>query len=119
MTRKQWKTKIKKACKDAGTYHHSFEMAIDTLAGILETRDKAEEDYIDSGSEPVITHINKNGAENVVKNPALAVVEACNQDALAYFRDLGLTAKGLKSVGLNIEQSKKQGLGDVLADLGL
>ena len=37
MTRKQWKSKIKKACTNAGTYHKSFETAIDTLAGILET----------------------------------------------------------------------------------
>lgn len=119
MTRKQWKTKIKKACNAAGTYHPSFETAIDTLAGILETRDKAEKDYIDNGSEPVIHHTNKNGAVNVVKNPALAVVEACNADALAYLRDLGLTAKGLKSIGLNIDTKEKQGLGDVLADLGI
>ena len=119
MTRKQWKTKIKKACNAAGTYHPSFETAIDTLAGILETRDKAEQDYIDNGSEPVIHHTMKNGAVNVVKNPALAVIEACNADALAYLRDLGLTAKGLKSIGLNIDQKETKGLGDVLADLGI
>lgn len=119
MTRKQWKTKIKKACNAAGTYHPSFETAIDTLAGILETRDKAEKDYIDNGSEPVVEKKYSNGAVNVVKNPALAVIEACNQDALAYLRDLGLTAKGLKSVGLNIDTQEKKGLGDVLADLGI
>ena len=49
----------------------------------------------------------------------MAVVEACNADALAYLRDLGLTAKGLKSIGINIDAKEKQGLGDVLADLGI
>lgn len=119
MTRKQWKTRIKKACNEAGTYHPSFETAIDTLAGILEMRDQAEQDYIDGGCEAVIEHTNKNGAVNIIKNPAFAVVESCNQDALAYLRDLGLTAKGLKSIGLNIDKKQSQGLGDVLANLGI
>ena len=119
MTRKKWKSRIKKACIEAGTYHPSFETAIDTLAGILETRDQAEQDYIDGGCEAVIEHTNKNGAVNIIKNPAFAVVESCNQDALAYLRDLGLTAKGLKSIGLNIDKKQSQGLGDVLANLGI
>lgn len=119
MTRKQWKSKIKKACTNAGTYHKSFETAIDTLAGILETRDKAEEKYLNAGSEPIVKHTNKGGATNIVKNPALAVIDSCNLQALAYLRDLGLTAKGLKSLGIEVEKKEESSFEKLFADLGI
>lgn len=119
MTRQRWKNKIKKACVEAGTYHKSFTMAIETLAGILETRDKAEEKYIAAGSEPIVKHTNKAGATNIVKNPALVVINDCNVQALAYFRDLGLTAKGLKSLGIEVDKPEKSSLEGLLSDLGI
>ena len=119
MTRQKWKNKIKKACVEAGTYHKSFQTAIDTLAGILETRDKAEEKYIAAGSEPIVKHTNKAGATNIVKNPALVVVSDCNVQALAYMRDLGLTAKGLKSLGVDVEKQEDNSLEGILSDLGI
>ena len=119
MTRKQWKGKIKKACSEAGTYHKSFETAIDSVAGILEIRDKAEEKFIALGSEPIVKHTNKGGATNIVKNPALAVIESCNMQALAYLRDLGLTAKGLKSIGIEVEKKEENSFEKLFADLGV
>jgi ABC-type enterochelin transport system substrate-binding protein len=119
VTRQKWKNKIKKACVEAGTYHKSFQTAIDTLAGILETRDKAEEKYIAAGSEPIVKHTNKAGATNIVKNPALVVVSDCNVQALAYMRDLGLTAKGLKSLGVDVEKKEDNSLEGILSDLGI
>lgn len=119
MTRKQWKTKIKKACNNAGTYNKSFDIAIDTLSGILETRDKAQEKFEAAGSEPIVKHTNKAGATNIVKNPALQVIEACNIQALAYFRDLGLTAKGLKSIGVEVEKKEESSFEKLFADLGI
>ena len=119
MTRQKWRNRIKKACVEAGTYHKSFQTAIDTLAGILETRDKAEEKYIAAGSEPIVKHTTKGGATNIVKNPALAVIESCNVQALAYLRDLGLTAKGLKSLGIEVEKKDESSFEKLFADLGI
>ena len=85
MTKTKWRNKIKKACTEAGTYQKYFDHVIDTLAGILETRDKAQEKFEISGGNPVIVHTNKAGAQNVVKNPALCVVMECNTQALAYW----------------------------------
>lgn len=119
MTKKQWKTKIKKACTAAGTYQKFFDIAIDTVAGILETRDKAEERYINTGSEPIVKHTNKSGATNIVKNPCLVVIGDCNMQALAYLRDLGLTAKGLKSLGVTIEKEDTNSFEKLLSDLGI
>ena len=42
MEQRKWKNKIKKACRDAGTYKPYFDNVIDTLASILEKRDEAE-----------------------------------------------------------------------------
>ena len=102
MTAKQWKTKIKKICKAAGTYQTYFDPVIDTLASIMEIRDRAQQKYIDSGANPVITHRNKAGSTNLVKNPLLAVALDCDAQALAYWRDLGLTPAGYKKLNGSI-----------------
>ena len=120
MTKTKWRNKIKKACTEAGTYQKYFDHVIDTLAGILETRDKAQEKFEISGGNPVIVHTNKAGAQNVVKNPALCVVMECNTQALAYWRDLGLTPIGLKRLGeKGIIKDDGGGLAAALADLGI
>lgn len=98
MTARQWKNKIKKACEDAGTYRTYYDHVIDTLAAIMETRDRAQEQYIKLGAKPVVGHTNKNGSTNLVKNPTLVVALDCNAQALAYWRDLGLTPAGFKKL---------------------
>ena len=105
----------------AGTYQKFFDNVIDTLAGILETRDHAQEMYEESGAVRVVEHTNKGGATNVVKNPALVIIMECNIQALAYWRDLGLTPAGLKRLGEKglVNQNKGGGLADALADLGI
>ena len=93
-----WKEKIMTATKDAGTYKPFFESVIDTLSGILEARDRALEKYEESGAEPTVIHVNKAKEKNIAKNPMLTIVIDLNAQALAYWRDLGLTPKGLKSI---------------------
>ena len=121
MTKQRWKNKIKKACVAAGTYQPYFDNVIMTLAGILETRDKAQEMFEEGGGNPVIEYTNKGGATNTVKNPALVVIMDCDSQALAYWRDLGLTPLGLKRLGEKglVNQNKGGGLADALADLGI
>lgn len=108
MTRTEWKDKITAACEDAGTYRPFFDSAIDTLSGILERRDDAEEKYIASGGNPVITHTNKAKETNIVKNPILLMLNDLNAQALAYWRDLGLTPAGYKKLNADVVENKKQ-----------
>ena len=61
-------------------------------------RDNALEKFDQSGGNTIVKHTNKGGATNIVKNPALQVVMDCNTQALAYWRDLGLTPAGLKRI---------------------
>lgn len=116
-----WRKKIRAACEEAGTYQPFFDLAIEQLAGIMETRDQAQKQYKQMGKSPVIQHTNKGGATNLVKNPALVVINDCNQQALAYWRDLGLTPQGFRKLG-NDTSSDKQKEGtfeELLSGIGI
>lgn len=95
MTQGAWKNKIRKACRDVGTYKKSFDSVINTLAWILQERDKAIEEF---DGEIIVEHTNKSGATNMEQNPVLRMINDLNRDALAYWRDLGLTPAGLKRI---------------------
>lgn len=105
MRKATWKKRIKDACTEVGTYQKSFDAVIDTLAGILENRDKALEEF---DGTIIVEHTNKNGATNKEQNPVLRLVNDLNRDALAYWRDLGLTPAGLKRINDAAIREKKE-----------
>lgn len=115
-----WRRKIRAACEEAGTYEPFFDIVIDQLAGIMETRDEALKQFKASGGNPVVAHTNKGGNTNLVKNPALQVINECNQQALAYWRDLGLTPSGFRKLsGKDVATKKEATFEDVLAGIGI
>ena len=81
---------------------------IDSLAGILETRDKAREQFQEGGAEAVVEHTNKSGNTNLVKNPALSLILECESQALTFWRELGLTPAGLKRIDDKGFEEKEQ-----------
>lgn len=109
MTHDEWKEKIKGCCDDAGTYREFFDPVIDTLAGILESRDRAQEAYESAGGKVLIRHTNKAGATNIEQNPALRLINDLNRDALAYWRDLGLTPAGYRRLNADVVEDKSGG----------
>lgn len=118
MKKEEWKDIIKDACKEAGTYQPFFNSIIDTLAKILEDRDKADEQYEASGSNPTIIHVNKAKEKNIVKNPILVMRNELNTQALAIWRELGLTPKGLRTLTDDVvEKSRSDGLEKILEKL--
>lgn len=118
MNRGEWEKRIKKMAKDAGTYRPCFDEAIRTLAGMLENRDIAEEEYKRLGSKPVIKYTNKGGSTNPTKNPLLVVVDDLNKTALSYWRDLGLTPAGLKKLKEDaLKDTVKKSFSDVIEGL--
>lgn len=122
MKKAYWNKRIKKASKDAGTYAPYFDSVIDTLAGIMETRDEAIAKYNETGRQAVVEHTNKGGNTNIVKNPALVVIDDLNRTALAYWRDLGLTPAGLKKLNTDALKSGTSGantLSEALKGLGI
>lgn len=114
-----WKQKIKKACQDAGTYRSFFDIAINSLADILEMRDRAMEQYIASGGNPVVVHTNKAGKANLAKNPALIAYDDLNKTALIYWRDLGLTPAGLRRINEDaMKPQRRSALVEALGSIG-
>lgn len=98
MDKKAWQKCIRSMMDGVGTYRPEFDSVIDTLADILEQRDRAYQDFLDSGAEVVIKKVSDRGAENVGKNPRLQIWADLNAQALAFWRDLGLTPAGLKRI---------------------
>ena len=116
MTKSKWKSQIKKACIAINTYKEYFDGVIDSLADILEKRDQTLETY---DGNPIIEHTNSHGETNRTKNPSLMLWDELNKTALAYWRDLGLTPKGLKNIDEQAMKKKKTDtLAEVLKSLG-
>lgn len=119
MKAETWKNRITNACKDAGTYKPYFDSVIKTLSTIMEQRDIAYDQFIKEGGKTTITQINKGGNEYTEKNPLYVVVRELNMDALAYWRDLGLTPAGLKKIDeAALKGKKKSALAEALRELG-
>lgn len=119
MTREEWTARIRMACEQAGTYRPYFDDVITTLADILERRDIARVLFDASGGNVLVNHTNKAGATNIEQNPVLRMVNDLNRDALAYWRDLGLTPAGLKRIDEQaMKQRKKSALGEALRGIG-
>lgn len=119
MDKQEWHNRIVVACKDAGTYEPYFENVIDTLAGILENRDRAQSQYEAMKCQPIIQHTNKGGNTNLVKNPALVLINDMNQQALAYWKELGLTSKSFQAMQKNGFKKKETTFEDVLEGIGI
>lgn len=121
MNKDEWKERIITSSKSAGTYREYFDNVIDTLAEIMEMRDDAMQKFKATGGNTVVTHTNRGGSTNIVKHPALVVIDEYNKTALAYWRDLGLTPAGLKRINEDALKGgeSKPSLGAVLKDLGI
>lgn len=119
MTTKEWEKLIKRQCKKAGTYEVFYEDTIHTLAMLMEQRDRTYEKYVEDGSQPVREYTNKGGQTNIVKNPILVSWLEINAQALAYWRDLGLTPKGYRTLsGEKVSKNDESGgLADIIASL--
>ena len=110
---------IIKLCKDAGTYAEYFDMAYDDVAYLLEIRDKAKRQFEASGHNPVVMRTNTKGAKNLEENPALTSINKLSGMILTYYEKLGLTPKGLRSLGESIQKEETNSFEKILADLGI
>ena len=79
----------------------------------------AADAFEENGGEIVVEHTNKNGSTYWEQNPALRALNDLNRDALAYWRDLGLTPAGLKRIDEQALKVKpKNALAAALEELG-
>ena len=118
MNKKQYQTRILTACKNVGTYKKSFDQMINTLASILEERDRVYRLYLDGGAKPLIEVTSDRGAKNQRPNPLLKQWNDLNTSALAFWRDLGLTPAGLKKINDDeLKEKKASTLDTILSGL--
>lgn len=119
MSKTKWKNLIKKQLTALGLQNDAYESTVESLAAILEQRDKTFDEFRQSGGKSVIEYTNKGGSTNMTKNPLLVLWDDLNKTALAYWRELGLTPssyKKLTGTGAKKEESKK-GLAAALASI--
>ena len=119
MSKTKWKNLIKKQLTALGLQNDAYESTVESLAAILEQRDKTFDEFQKSGGKSVIEYTNKGGSTNMTKNPLLVLWDDLNKTALAYWRELGLTPssyKKLTGTGAKKEESKK-GLAAALASI--
>ena len=98
MEARLWKNKVNRCLKQVNIDSKQYASVIQTLADILEQRDICFEQYLEDGDKPVIEYTNKAGATNTVKNPKLVMWMDLNTQALAYWRELGLTPSAYKKM---------------------
>lgn len=98
MTKRKWKNLINSQLTILGTDTEAYDSVIETLAGILEQRDKTYEEFMELGGESVMKYTNKGGSTNLIKNPLIALWDDLNKSALAYWKELGLTPSGYKKL---------------------
>jgi len=107
MDRAKWQRIITESCEKVGTNEPQYEPVIETLAGILAKRDAADKQFRDEGSQYIIEKVNtRSGEANPSKNPLLLLIMDLNTQALAYWRDLGLTPAGLKKLNSDALNAK-------------
>ncbi len=118
MTKTKWIETINGQLTALGVREPAYIPAIETLAGILEQRDKTFKEFKASGGKSVIEYTNKGGSTNMTKNPLLVLWDDLNKSALAYWREMGLTPSSYKKVtGDAPKKEKPQGLVEVLSKL--
>ena len=109
MKRAQWEKAIKEQTKFDAEFIPSFKTTIKILAEILEERDNVHAEYVKGGARPVIEFTSDRGAVNLKPNPLLRQWQELNTTALAYLRDLGLTAAGLRKLQGQLPERKSKG----------
>lgn len=114
MKAKTYRQRIIKAMKSLGTYKPEFGATIDELARMYEELDKVRELFAKTGGNYVIKHTNKNGSENLVKNPVYHTIEGMQARILTYNKELGLTPAGLKKIRSDESDSVGSGLMEAL-----
>lgn len=109
MTKSNWVYRITTDVKDTGNYKASFDKVINTLADILEQRDKIMLEFKNSDQSYVVSGR---------KNPYIVLWDDLNKTALSYWRELGLTPSSLRKISEAALKTKvSSSLEEVLSSL--
>lgn len=115
----KWKNLINGQLNALGLQNDAYCNIVESLAAILEQRDRVYEEFKNSGGKSVTEYTNKGGKTNMTKNPLLILWDNLNKTALSYWRELGLTPSSYKKItGEGAKKDmKKKGLAAALAEI--
>ena len=74
----------------------SFDVLIKTLADVLHDRDVARKLYEKEGEQILVEYTSNRGETNRVRNPLLDTISNLNTQALAHWKELGMTPAQFK-----------------------
>lgn len=107
MNKVDYQLNIVKALQQRGLYEESLDLAIETLASLLETNEAAK---ILIEQEPVIVQYSREGSERRIANPATQLYLSTTEEIRKYMRDLGLVvAKPAGFVAQEKDDHPRQG----------
>ena len=95
MIKNKWKALIIEQMTALGVQKDAYNSAVETLAAILEQRDKTFREFQAAGGKSVIEYTNKGGSTNMTKNPLLIL-----WDDLSYKKMTGDGPKKERGGGL-------------------
>lgn len=120
MTKKKWEKLILDQMSAQKLHDDAYLSVVESLAAILEQRDKTFTEFRKDGRKSVIQYTNKGGSTNMTKNPLLVLWDDLNKTALSYWRELGLTPSSYKKItGEGAKAEGKKGLAAALAEIEL
>lgn len=117
VTKESIQKDIVRKMKKVGTYNASFEMTIEAFAKLIFDYKNTLKIFEKTGGNVVISHTNKSGATNIVKNPLYLAIEKMRTDLILYARELGLTPAGLKKLNQELQEEKASPLDEILSKL--
>ena len=92
-------------------------MTIDSLAEIKVLRQTTMKQFKEDGGLAIIEHTNQGGSTNLAKHPAISLLIELYGQELSYQREMGLTAKGLRSLGMDVDEEQNT-FEKMLSELG-
>ncbi len=108
MDKTSWKTAIIAEMTASGVYREGlYDSVIDTLAGILEQRDKTYSEFIASGGESCVVRTSDRGAKNMAVNAFLKTWIELNELSLAYWRECMISPSALRKATATAAQAQQ------------
>lgn len=107
MTKGKYVAIIVDQMKSLGTYREEFSIAIETLAQIMENRDRnAKEWRKEDRGKMIIEYTNRGGQTNKLKSPYYLNDLQYNEQILKYCSRLGLTPGDAKKMGVVLDEEE-------------
>lgn len=111
MKAETYRKKIVEQMESLGTYKEQFSLMIDTLAQILEYKDRNRAEWKkNEGLKMVMEYTNRGGETNLTKSPYYVNDLQYNEQILKYLGKLGLNPVDARRMGVTFDDGEEDEL---------